>query len=172
MCLITDGSGVFRTFDPSTGKQTEHKTAKNQTASAKSGNRMQLTSEQLARLQETKPSISTSVENDLEATPKAHKPLGSWTISSAQETYNAAEAERFGRPINQVHGTPTKKSRSDKGQTRGTKASVTHPLTGTEVELVCRQNSLIPVILGLLEIERMVSNGIPQTNHEHKAVGS
>ena len=112
------------------------------------------------------------IENDLEATPKAHKPLGSWTISSAQETYNAAEAERFGRPSNQVHGTPAKKSRSDKGQTRGTKASVTHPLTGTEVELVCRQNSLIPVILGLLEIERMVSNGIPQTNHEHKAVGS
>ena len=68
VCLITDDSGVFRTFDPSTGKQTEHKTAKNQTASAKSGNRMQLTSEQLARLQETKPSISTSVESDLEAT--------------------------------------------------------------------------------------------------------
>jgi hypothetical protein len=68
VCIISDESGVFRTFDPSTGKQTEPKSAKSQMTNAKSGNRMQLTSEQLARLQEAKPSISTTIENDLEAT--------------------------------------------------------------------------------------------------------
>jgi hypothetical protein len=51
-----------------TGKQTELKSAKSQMTNANASNRMQLTSEQLARLQEAKPSISMTLESDLEAT--------------------------------------------------------------------------------------------------------
>ena len=67
ICIIGDESGIFRTFDPNTGKQSEPMTAKSQLKSAGSGNRIQLTADQLARLQDAKPSISTRVENNLEA---------------------------------------------------------------------------------------------------------
>ena len=67
MCIIGDESGIFRTFDPNTGKQSETVTAKSQLKSAGPGNRMQLTADQLARLQDAKPSISTRAEHDLEA---------------------------------------------------------------------------------------------------------
>jgi hypothetical protein len=67
VCVIGDESGVFRTFDPNTGKQSGPMTAKSQLKSAGSGNRMKLTADQLARLQDAKPSISTRAENDFEA---------------------------------------------------------------------------------------------------------
>lgn len=68
-CLITDDSGVFRTFDPSTGAGTASaKTEPTQKSTGSSTNRMQLTHEQLERLQQEKPSISTTdADHDLEA---------------------------------------------------------------------------------------------------------
>jgi hypothetical protein len=68
VCIIDDDSGVFRTFDPSTGKQSEQPSGtKARAGTSSTANRMKLTDEQLLRLQNETPSISVSVEHDLEA---------------------------------------------------------------------------------------------------------
>jgi hypothetical protein len=86
------------------------------------------------------PRLGNDLEEDLEATPKAFKPLASWTMSSAQADYDAQEIQRVMAGIN-----PDRAATSHK----------TTLLTGNEIVLMCRQNSLIPIIFGLLEEDQL-----------------
>lgn len=106
---------------------------------------------------QTVPSTRNIPEDDLEATPKASKTLGKWTMSSAQAEYNATEARRLSTAGQQSYGTPKKNSRTDGGRNQSVTLPASNPLTGKEIELICRQNSLIPVILGILEADEQGS---------------
>lgn len=107
------------------------------------------------------PRMGNDLEEDLEATPKAFKPLASWTMSSAQADYNAQEIQRVMAADIPLHGTPPKKAR-----TNADRAATSHKttlLTGNEIVLMCRQNSLIPIIFGLLE-EDQTAVGLRSTH--------
>jgi hypothetical protein len=115
------------------------------------------------------PRLGNDLEEDLEATPKAFKPLASWTMSSAQADYNAQEIQRVMAADLPLHGTPTKKARTDPG--RAATSHKTTLLTGNEIVLMCRQNSLIPIIFGLPE-EDQLAVGLRSThrisNQQHE----
>jgi hypothetical protein len=99
------------------------------------------------------PRLGNDLEEDLEATPKAFKPLASWTMSSAQADYDAQEIQRVMAADIPLHGTPTKKARINPD--RAATSHKTTLLTGNEIVLLCRQNSLIPIIFGLLEEDQL-----------------
>lgn len=99
-----------------------------------------------------------------DSTPKAAKPLGKWTMSSAQARYGAKEAFKptFSSPYAQ--STPMKKPRTTLHENGSKERPANKVLTGKDLVLICRQNSLIPVVLGLACNKQDWINGY--TNHE------
>lgn len=84
-----------------------------------------------------------------DSTPKAAKPLGKWTMSSAQARYGAKEAFKPTLSSPYAQSTPMKKPRTTPHGDGFKERPANKILTGKDVVLICRQNSLIPVVLGL-----------------------
>jgi hypothetical protein len=103
-----------------------------------------------------------------DSTPKASKPLGKWTMASAQARYGAGEAFKPTLPSPYAQSTPMKKLRSapEDGLHSDRERPANKVLTGKDLVLICRQNSLIPVVLGLACKNQDRLDG--QTEHEHE----
>jgi hypothetical protein len=99
-----------------------------------------------------------------DSTPKAAKPLGKWTMSSAQARYGAKEAFKTTLSSPYAQSTPMKKPRTTAHGDESKERPANKVLTGKDLVLICRQNSLIPVVLGLACNKRDRISG--NTNHE------
>jgi len=103
-----------------------------------------------------------------DSTPKAAKPLGKWTMSSAQARYGAKEAFKPTLSSPYAQSTPMKKPRTTPRGDESKERPANNVLTGKDLVLICRQNSLIPVVLGLACKDRNRIRG--NTNYETEQI--